>query len=396
MSQRYYHLLVIVLIVFAYVAAFMQFQSQIAFMRLPPEWHGQFYLLLIISFIFTVILPFCKRNPFIWLLLIFQSVLCIVISLPMGGYLGVELTLSTALIIEAFEYTTIWGGIGFSSGLIGIMLGVEYLPITAWGVNLPTPPAPFGIYGLMVIVFNIVIRYQRDNQIPAAEIRQMYQATIVQLSQVNLQLQEYAATVEQETLINERKRLAREIHDTLAYTLTNLVMMLEAAKFLSKQSSNDIGEHLERARLQASDGLMEVHRALQALRPVQMNEASGLSAIQRLVGAFTKATQLEVSLDLGNAPLNFGEEADLVIYRLVQEGITNALRHGHATRIAITFSVVENRVHIQIKDNGIGSDGVKEGYGLSGMRERIERLGGKLEISGSSGHGFRLLATIPI
>ncbi|MGE5583408.1 MAG: sensor histidine kinase [Bacillota bacterium] len=392
--------MIIILTVLAHGAAYMQFESQIAKLPLPQEWQGQFCFLLIISLTFALILPFCRRNLFVWLLLLFRSVLCIVVSLPMGGYLGVKLTLSAVLIIEAFEYTAIWDGITFSTGLLGVMLGVEYLPITAWGVNLPLPTAhdlwSFVMYGFTIIILNIIIRYQRDTQEPAAEIRKLYQEALVQLSQVNLQLQEYAATVEQETLINERKRLAREIHDTLAYTLTNLVMMLEAAKFMSKQSDSEIKEHLERARLQASDGLTEVHRALQALRPAQLNEVSGLSAIQRLVTAFSKATQLEVSLDLGNAPLNFGEEADLVIYRLVQEGITNALRHGHASRIAISFSMVENKVHIQIKDNGVGADGAKEGYGLSGMRERIERLGGKLEISGSTGHGFKLLAVIPI
>ena len=400
MSQRIFRILLPVMAFIAHVIALCQFNSQINILPLPIEWRGQFLFLLIFSLILALLLPFCKNKPFIWLLLGFRSLIFFVIGLPMSGYLGVELTLATVLIIEVFEYTTLRGGLIFSIVLIGVTLGIQYLPITAWSINLKIASVndlwSFAAYGGAVIILNLIIRFQRDSQIPVAQMKRNYQDVLFQLGQVNMQLQEFAATVEQETLLNERKRLLREVHDTLAYALTNLVMMLEAAKFLINPADQKLYEHIELAHAQANEGLTEVHRTLQALQPIQLSKATGLKAIQQLVTTFAKATQIEVDMNLGNTPLNFGDDADLVAYRFVQEGITNSLRHGRATKISISFSFTERAVHILIKDNGIGADGPKEGYGLAGMRERIERLGGRLEISSNLGFGFRLLAIIPI
>ena len=400
MSQRAFRSLVTIFVTILHVVAIVQFQLSIPTLPLPHEWKGQFLFLLAISLFFALLLPFSKSKLITWLLLGSHVLLMIVIGLPMDGYLNLELTLTTVLIIEAFEYLPVRSGICFTTASIGVIIGVQFIPITAWGAMMRIPSKndlwSYGIYSAVTTILAMVIRLQRDAQLPTAEIKKSYQEALLQLGQVNLQLQEYAATVEQETLLNERKRLAREIHDTLAYTLTNLTMMLEAAKLMVNRDEKVLYEHLEQARLQAAEGLTEIHRALQALRPVKLNEVTGLLAIQHLVNTIVKATQVKIELDLGNAPLYLGDEADLVAYRFVQEGITNALRHGHATGISISFSLVGNMVHILIKDNGIGVEGLKEGYGLAGMRERIGRLGGMLEISSTSGFGFRLLARIPI
>jgi len=213
-----------------------------------------------------------------------------------------------------------------------------------------------------------------------------------------MKLQEYAISAEQEAMLNERKRIAREVHDTLAYTLTNLLMMMEAALDLVKNKSPRIIQHLELARAQANEGLKEVRNALKALRPVQLTDLNGLAAICRLVKAFEKASQIKVELELGDAPLNFGAEANLVVFRLVQEGMTNALRHGRATLISVSLAKVRDGLSIIIKDNGCGSGNTVPtlGYGLLGMEERLARLGGTLEVSSLAGAGFKLAAWLPI
>ncbi len=400
MTQRAFRSLIAAFVTILHVAAIIQFHLSIHTLPLPNEWKGQFLFLLSISLFLALLSPFSKSKLITWLLLGSRVLLLIVIGLPMDGYLNLELTLTSALIIEAFEYLPISSGICFATTLIGVIIGVQFLPITAWGSVMRIPAITnlwsYGIYSITVAILAIVIRLQKEAQIPAALIKRNFQEALLQLGQVNLQLQEYAATVEQETLLNERKRLAHEIHDTLAYTLTNLAMMLEAAKLMVNKDEKILYEHLEQARSQASEGLTEIHRALQALRPIHLIGITGLLAIQHLVNTIAKATQVKIELDLGNAPLYLGDEVDLVVYRFVQEGITNALRHGHATGISISVSLVENIVHIQIKDNGIGVDGPKEGYGLMGMRERIGRLGGTLDILSNSGFGFRLLARIPL
>jgi signal transduction histidine kinase len=173
---------------------------------------------------------------------------------------------------------------------------------------------------------------------------------------------------------------------------------LEAAVDLYRKNSPKMISHLELARDQANEGLREVRHALAALRPVQLTDLNGLAAICRLVKAFEKASQIKVELELGDAPLNFGVEANLVVFRLVQEGMTNALRHGRASLIQVSLARVGDGLSVTIKDNGIGSANAApgSGFGLMGMRERLEKLGGKLETSSVVGEGFTLAAWLPM
>src|SRR5690554_7349363 len=107
-------------------------------------------------------------------------------------------------------------------------------------------------------------------------------------------------------------------------------MTLEAAIDLSPGDKTKLKTFLEQARDQAKEGMGEVRNILYATQPIQLKEEKGLTAIYHLTQTFTKATRIKVELNLGDAPLSFGEEADWAIYRLVQEGMTNALRHGKA------------------------------------------------------------------
>jgi len=308
--------------------------------------------------------------------------------------------LLTALIIEAHFYTSLESGIIYSIVLISLSINCRLYPVKAWGVYMSGVSWPdlliYGLYAGFATAFSFVFRFQLNNQVPAEELNRRLDEATSQLVHANGQLIEYAGIVEQETIQNERKRFAREIHDTLAYTLSNLAMMLEAAKDLTGGERKVLLEHLAQMHDLAKAGAVEVRRAIQALRPVQMNEESGLTAVYRLVKAFNKATQIDVKLNVGNIPPFLSEEADLAVYRLVQEGMTNALRHGKATVIIISFTSLRGGVCILIKDNGVGSSNFKIGYGLTGMRERIERLGGQLNISNGQDGGFVLSVWIPL
>lgn len=334
------------------------------------------------------------------LLLMFQSTIILLIGLPFGGYLGIKMTLFLILVIEAFEYINLWGGLVLSSIALSLTLAMQYMPINAWNVVLK-PAIPhdlwsFGSYALLVVILVFTIQFIKKNQLLATEIQKKFQESLSYLGQINMQLQEYASSAEQGAILEERKRLTREIHDTMGYSFTNLVMMLEAAKYLVKPDQSELLQHIVSIRKQANEGLVEVQRALYALRPGQLTKEVGLAAIHHLISTICKATHIEIAFNFGNAPLSFGEEIDLVIYRFVQEAITNALRHGKATQISVSFSLFGNEVHILIQDNGIGAGVIKESYGLSGMRERIEKIGGRLEISSNYSQGFRLLGIIPL
>lgn len=407
MSERSLKIVILLLSITAHSITFMQFGVHSVGVDsvsdiMPANWINSFIGLLIISLLIACWFPFCYNRRILKYLLIVRGMIALLAGQITGDYFGVELTLLAIAIIEAGVYT---------SFKYGLTYGVT---IIFWGVILQTPTTFFGmvppdyiswperlgfiILLLLITGVTVLLRFHRENQIPATELNRRLQEATWEMAQTNMKLQEYAITAEQEAMLNERKRVAREVHDTLAYTLTNLLMMMEAAIDLADRSSPDLIKHLEVARNQAKEGLSEVRYALQALRPVEFSGFVGLSAIQRLVRAFEKAAQIKVVLELGDVPLYLGEEANLTFFRLVQEGLTNALRHGKANRISVLFTRDGDGVFVTIKDNGIGSGntGPKTGFGLLGMQERVERLGGRLEVISEPGEGFTLRAWIPL
>ncbi|MGE5582945.1 MAG: sensor histidine kinase [Bacillota bacterium] len=400
MSKGLLRIFVLVLTIAAHGIAFLQFQQQLAIITLPPEFGSQFQFLLALSLSFALITPFTSKPHFTWLLLILRGGALILMNMPFGNYLGITATLITALIVEANVYCSFKAGIICSAILVAAAINSRVHPVKAWGLTLPAPSGMdllfFGIYAGFITVFSAIFNFQVANQISVKELNRRLDEATLQLARANSQLQEYAVMAEREAVQNERKRFAREIHDTLAYTLTNLIMMSEAAKDLVDGEKTVLLGHLSKIHDLARAGSLEVRRAIQALRPVELTEVSGLLAVYRLVRTFREATQINVELNLGNVPQFLGEEADLTVYRLVQEGITNALRHGKASEIELSFSLLSGGVCILIKDNGIGSNNLNEGYGLTGMRERIERLGGQLTASNRPEGGFMVSAWIPL
>ncbi|HBG16901.1 MAG TPA: hypothetical protein DDW93_08995, partial [Firmicutes bacterium] len=158
------------------------------------------------------------------------------------------------------------------------------------------------IYSGLIIILAFFLRLQSENQLTYEELNRSLHNASLKLVKANLELQDYAVMAKQQAEMNERRRLTREIHDTLAYTLTNLVMMLEAALDLTPGDCGVLQKHLQLTRDQALKGLADVRRALQALRPLEMAKVTGLPAITNLVKTFTNATQIKVSLNLGDAP----------------------------------------------------------------------------------------------
>jgi len=388
----------------AHLVAFFQFGFQVAVsasyqFQLSTNYVIVSIWLLALSLILAIFMFYSQPENRYWFLFGIRGLIIILLGRLFGDYFGIEMILLAVLIIEACIYLPLWKGIIYSLGLTLLIVFFHTLaiwfkmPFFNWSEHLG-----FIMNAIIIIGMTSLLQFQRKNQVSVTELNRRLDEATLKLAETNMKLQEYAISAEQEAMLNERKRVAREVHDTLAYTLTNLVMMMEAAVDLISKKSPKITEHLESAREQANEGLKEVRHALHALRPVQLTDLNGLAAICRLVKAFEKASQIKVELELGNAPLNFGAEANLVVFRLVQEGLTNALRHGRATLIAVSLARVREGLSVTIKDNGIGSGDAapNAGYGLVGMRERLEKLGGKLETSSAVGEGFTLIAWLPI
>ncbi len=215
------------------------------------------------------------------------------------------------------------------------------------------------------------------------------------LAEANIGLQTVAAEAELSSIFKERTRIAREIHDSLAYTFTNLIALLNAFLVQKQATGQEVPAEIEKARNLALDGLRDLRQALHTLRPRENEDYNGLGAILRLTKVFKQATGIEVSLNFGDVPQYIGKPLEKVIYRAVQEGLTNSFRHGKATEVYISFYLVGEGVEVNIKDNGRGTDSPTGGYGLLGIQERVDELAGKVNISSRPGNGFLLCIWLP-
>ena len=215
-----------------------------------------------------------------------------------------------------------------------------------------------------------------------------------QLQMANRKLEEYAQEQVRMTETRERNRLAREIHDTLGHSLTGIITGIEACIMLMDIAPEATKEQLRAIAEVARNGITDVRHSVNALRPDALETLSLESAIRKLVEESEKSTGVKIDLVFPENLQNLDQDEEDVLYRIVQESITNAIRHGKATHIDVRMERVDNDLRIRIADNGKGCDNIQSGFGLHHMQERIDMLKGTLSYSGKD--GFVIEAVVPI
>jgi signal transduction histidine kinase len=209
--------------------------------------------------------------------------------------------------------------------------------------------------------------------------------------------QERARVAELEAAVGEeRTRLAREIHDVLAHSLTALVVQLDSAKLIAAKQPADLPAALDTARHLAKAGLDEARRAVGALRG---DDLPGPDLLPGLVSEFQSASSIPARLDVEGQPRPLGSEARLALYRTAQEALTNIRKHSHPSSVAVRLAYAVGSVELLVEDRGspkpagdLAATG--GGYGLTGMRERAELAGGRLE-AGPTAAGFQVRLWLP-
>ena len=199
-----------------------------------------------------------------------------------------------------------------------------------------------------------------------------------QLNQANDQLRDYAINMERMTQMRERNRLAREIHDTLGHTLTGIIMGADAGLALLDVAPEESRKRIQVVAQTARNGLTDVRRSIKALRPDALERYSLAEALEGLIENFRLTTSAQITYCQEAGELNLASDEEDALYRVVQEGMTNAVRHGKADRIAIHVTRTGDVVAVSVRDNGTGCAKLEEGFGLRHMRERLEMLGGTL------------------
>ncbi|MER5424937.1 sensor histidine kinase [Streptosporangium roseum] len=192
-------------------------------------------------------------------------------------------------------------------------------------------------------------------------------------------------------ILDERQRMAREIHDTLAQGLTGIITQLRAA-----QRVEDSGTHVELALNLAQDSLTEARRSVSALQPHQLEDAHLPEAMTTLARGWSQSTGVDLHVEVTGDRVPLSPAIEVTLFRVAQEALTNVTKHADATRAGLTLSYTGPVVLLDIRDNGTGIHHPNgEGFGLSSMRQRVRGVGGSLEIESTPGEGTAVSATVP-
>ena len=205
---------------------------------------------------------------------------------------------------------------------------------------------------------------------------------------------------------SERQRLARDIHDTLAQAFTSIVMKLEAAEDRMPSDLKSVQQFLDQARTIARESLTEARRYMWALRPEALERSSLPEALGRLVERWSQESGVAASVTVTGTPHSLIPEAEVTLLRVAQEALTNCRKYARARQVIVTLSYLNNLVTLNVQDDGVGFDPAHlrphsdergaGGFGLMGMRERVEQLRGTLMVESAPGQGCTLMAAVPV
>lgn len=227
------------------------------------------------------------------------------------------------------------------------------------------------------ISFNILIQYHKQSRI---------------IEEQKLLLEQHIKKIEKLTLIEERNRLSHELHDTIGHTLTSLIAGVTS---LRSSVPNSQFERIDSLISIAQHSLDDIRRHLHELSHNSLSNSLSES-LQQLTEEFMKSTGTTVTFRSIGTETLLMQKVNFCLYRCLQESLTNAVRHGKASTISVQLYFDEQQLRLQIEDNGIGMEEIQFGFGLSGMKERLEQVHGTLSVHSSSEQGTFIVCNIPL
>jgi signal transduction histidine kinase len=265
----------------------------------------------------------------------------------------------------------------------------------------PPPPPPgsriFDLTFFLTLAFiasiAYLIRQERTSRFRA-------EGLLHELEASHRQLQDYAEQVAELATIEERNRLAREIHDSLGHYMTVINVQLEKAIAFKARDAQTADQALKNAKHLASEALKDIRRSVGTLR----STPEKFSLSQALAGlvAHLESSQITIDLQIEGDEAGFSRQSLLTLYRAAQEGLTNIQKHAQASHVTMHIRLEDQEASLAIIDNGQGFDPAtlpdskqENHYGLQGIRERLELVRGSFKLESAPNHGTALLVTVP-
>jgi signal transduction histidine kinase len=273
------------------------------------------------------------------------------------------------------------------TGIFTVLMSIFMLLGLGLEVGLPL----VFIYGVIYFLLAAFIAIIREAE-AAREESEKQQA---ELQAAHRQLQSYTAQAEELAVLEERNRLARNLHDSVTQTIFSMRLTAEAARMLLDREPARVGAELDKLQTLAKSALAEMRSLIFELRPTAVTELGLIPALRHHVVTLERQFGLTVDLQVSGEPHLPKLEAQR-LFRISQEALNNVVKHAHTNKAYLTLRFDDERVFLQVEDQGIGFDPKslnKSGdhMGLSGMQERVEAMGGILTVDSCPGQGTRVM-----
>jgi len=293
-----------------------------------------------------------------------------------------------------------WPGV-FCTGKPYVLQDIREGPIFPWREHLLS----LGVITILIVPMLVAGRVEgvvgirfTSKRVFRTEEMELAQALANQ-AMLATQLIRLSAQSRESAVMAERNRVARDIHDTLAQGFTGVIVQLEAAAdATSKGLAKEAEQHLIRAGDLARDSLREARRSVRALRPRALEDKDLCEALENLIRKMTIGTTVKAEFIVQGEIKPLPPEWDENLLHIGQEVLTNVFRHGQASHFTAQITFVPDELRMELRDNGRGFDpaGKYDGFGLLGMRERVEAMGGRLNIQSANGMGTAILIVLPL
>ncbi|MGN7470391.1 sensor histidine kinase [Brevibacillus sp. SAFN-007a] len=360
-----------------------------SFMRETPL---QFSLTIVLFFCYIVVFWISKRNwkPYQFeLVTVMLGAMSLLKSVFAGGE-GFGMMLPLAVFIgfyiegrRALAYASFFGA---CTTLFLYFYGILQFPHI-----IPFILTYIGCY-IGARGYRIQSEAYKTNQTHLEELQQAH----TELQEAHSQLQEAALHSLQVAVLEERTRIARDIHDALGHSLTSLIVQLHALKYMLQDGPEHAQEAVRNMLSVAKQSLDEIRTSVHTLA---MDKTSlGLTPLRALLSQAQKHTGIKMELLSSELDIPLSQELTITFYRILQEAITNTLRHSNAQEIQVSVEQREGSLYLSIQDDGniTPQDEIKPGFGLTGIAERIQQLNGSLSFFAKEPHGFRLDVIVPL
>lgn len=216
---------------------------------------------------------------------------------------------------------------------------------------------------------------------------------IASIEEKNADLEYYSKKIEEMTIKEERNRVSQDLHDTVGHIFTSVITSLDALPYLYRADKMEAEKSIKEISNLARDGLHDVRETIHQMSP--MPHQPLIESVKELIVDFMKHTSTDIKLMVEGEATKVGERIKFAIIRCIQEGLTNAKKHGQATIMNVTISFKQEELIVLIEDNGIGFSELHLGFGLRSMKDRISALAGTVEFYSKLNAGMRITCHIP-